>query len=215
MTALIAVSICFGLEKRKSALAIKEAEFFKRQVGFIEVEDPAQIYVRTLLCDLANSWHFRIYLPPEHDYVTEISMGDPDEPARYDFGGKLPAGQFTIMINEVVEFMKPNKIAKQVFVVSSVADLSDVDSLTLTGVAWPDSEARQYRTYRGRFDNRSHQTSLRHGETVRQYKEDEDVTLFEVHEPKEKSGEPTGRVITIKLKSKSKAVFHGVDQISD
>lgn len=176
LTALIAVCVCFILEKQTTERLTKQSQRLKRDLGYIEVDDASLIHIRQLHRE-SKDWAYRIYLPPEHGLKFELMLGGQDNPEVLEDLGDPPEGQFTMTLYEANSFLKPNHIPTQCFVVGCVKGDSEPNTITRHGKSWVMSKTEKYRASNGSYDNQAHQTSLEHG-TVKTFEIDEEIPLM-------------------------------------
>jgi len=73
-----------------------------RETGYLEVSDPAKVYVRELSCPAPLTWQFQIYLPPEHELSSGlgVDLNEQGVPTRLlDSPRSGRTGQFTLTVS--------------------------------------------------------------------------------------------------------------------
>lgn len=184
VTALVAVTVGYILERRTSQRLVEQTNRLKSDVGFIEIESPSLVHVRKLHSEDA-SWEYRVYLPPDHGLAFELSLGDPDDPEVHTFLGDPQEGQFNLTIYRYDSYAKPNRIEKQIFVIGCVGNHSDPDSITRHGESWLRSQTQKYQQPSGSYENKIHQISLKHDLEVKTYRVDEEIPFLLVWDQSE------------------------------
>ncbi len=204
--AIIGLVITLVFEKRKSQQAIELGNQLKEDMGFIEVEDPTRVYLRPLHSEGDSHWEYRIYLPPGHGMDFEITMGDNSDPEYRSVEGGPSSGQFKLTVYEAVDLVNPNRTPLQCFVVGVVDKHTEPNSITRHGIRWPKSHSVTYQGALGRYENKSHHTSLCHGE-VKSFGVDDEIPLLMVFDQSESAAsvpQDQRDLISIKLKRKAK-----------
>lgn len=67
--AVIALLPAYNYAMTKANSLAEENEWFKKETGFIEVEDPDRLYVRELRCPFESCWQFRIGTPSDKIWI--------------------------------------------------------------------------------------------------------------------------------------------------
>lgn len=202
VTALVGIAIALYFEKEKHAETVKELNQFKAEAGHIEVTDPNLVHVRALQSEGHNSWQYRIYLPPEHGLVAEISMGDPADPNYYMAEFAPESGQFTVVVHDAV--FRRDKMEIQTFTVKLGGTQAEPDKLKRHGIRWPRIESEKYLNKLGRYENTAHKlANFRLHDVVMTYGVDEEIPLLKVFSVRKKADGDPG-VLSISFKPKSK-----------
>lgn len=79
VVAVVGVIVSTVLNNAHVAKMQQQQRELIEQTGYIDVDDPALVYVRELFCPAPETWQFQVYTPKDHELMAGIGTGLRDD----------------------------------------------------------------------------------------------------------------------------------------